>query len=161
MTPIEESLNMLPVLDRLRDVDNSTTGKWISNTAAARIIDSTQFAYPVVLLGLFLLLFTAHGIITSSSGNTQVSSRTRITGPGGKPLPNNVRATKDKKDSTAFTLVQRLLFNWLSGAVILTFLGNSVNVLAHALAERQTGWWCGQAMVVSSPETTPPHRILN
>lgn len=148
-----EAINTAPVLDLLRDVDKSTAGKWISNSLAEKIIEPIQFAYPVALLVLFLVLFTAYGIITASSGDAQISTLTKITGPGGKPLPNNPRASKDKKDSHAFTLMQRLLFNWLAGGIILTFLANSINVLAHALAERKDGWWCGQATVVSIPHS--------
>ncbi|KFY00317.1 hypothetical protein O988_03355, partial [Pseudogymnoascus sp. VKM F-3808] len=54
------------------------------------ILHYVQYSYPLVLLVVFLSAFVAHSIISSPS-NQRVSSRSNLTGPGGKPLPPTSR----------------------------------------------------------------------
>ncbi len=119
-------------------------------TMAQGIMVYTHYASPIILLVFFLLAFTAHSILTASKEEV-VKSETGQTGPGGKPLPRNgsptAKAAQEKK-ALDFSPSRKLLFTWLSLGVVLTFLGNAVTVIVHALLNRKDNWWCGQAVVV-------------
>ena len=52
------------------------------------------------------------------------------------------------EDLLEFSRPRKLLFEWLSVAILFSLLGNIIVVLAHALAEREERWWCGQATTV-------------
>lgn len=113
------------------------------------VVHYTQFAYPLALLVVFFAAFIAHGIATAQTGPA-VSSRSNLTGPGGKPLPPTSRLSSpgSEKDE-GFGNTKNILFCWLSIGLIATFIGNTVNIVVHAVTERESGWWCGQAAVVS------------
>lgn len=109
---------------------------------ALRIV---HYAYPAVLLSVFLVAFVARSILTASEPAT--STRT---GPNGRPLPEDSRsrALRDAERQRAdFTPLQKAFFNWVSVGVIFTFLGNAGEIIAHALVQRP--WWCGKAAAVS------------
>lgn len=115
----------------------------------------THFAYPLVLLVLFLALFIRSSI--KDSTRTQTVSATNLKGPGGKPLPPSSRPSSNgppKPVDDGFGRIRSLLFCWLSVGIIFTFLGNAANIIVHALVEREKGWWAGSASVVS--EVYPP-----
>lgn len=114
------------------------------------ILHYTHFSYPLVLLVVFLVAFVAHSII-SSPNQTSVSSRSNLTGPGGKPLPPTSRPPSNsppKPTNEGFGKIRSLLFCWLSVGLIATFIGNTVNIVVHAISERNVGWWCGQSTAV-------------
>lgn len=117
---------------------------------ALDILVYTHYASPIVLLVFFLVAFTSHSIITAPREDV-VQAETGQTGPGGKPLPRNsspaAKAAREKK-ALDFSPSRKLLFVWLSAGVVLTFLGNAVTVIVHALLDRKDNWWCGQAVVV-------------
>lgn len=122
----------------------------ISPGAAYWILHYAQYTYPLVLLIVFLATFFAHSIISSPT-NQSVSSRSNVTGPGGKPLPPRSRppsSSPPKPTNEGFGKIRSLLFCWLSVGLILTFVGDIVNIVAHALTERKVGWWCGEAPAV-------------
>lgn len=111
------------------------------------LLKVVHFSYPVSLLLIFVVAFAAQGILSSAK-----PARPTVTGPGGKPLPQNQpsKEQKERLKQSGFSQNQKLLFCWLSIGHISTFLANAANVIVHALAERENGgWWCGQAMVVS------------
>lgn len=115
----------------------------------ADLLQVVHFVYPVSLLVIFVIAFAAQGILSASPAK---ASRSNVTGPGGKPLPQNQRSKqqKDRLRQSGFSHNQKLLFCWLSIGHIATFLANAANVIIHALAEVDNGgWWCGEAMVVS------------
>jgi len=94
----------------------------------------------------FLAAFTANSIWTAS----ELAESPTSNGPGGKPLPakkNTDSLRKLRKQQLEVGPLQKAVFNWLSIAVIATFVGNAVNVIVHALTER--GWWCGESVAVS------------
>lgn len=137
------------------------TEQLISTSTAETILYYMQYSYPLVLLMLFLTLFTAYGIISSNAAKSLADSP-KLTGPGGKPLPNNIHVSKDsKKGRDGFSSVRRLVFAWLSAGLIATFISNAANVLVHALAERQVQWWCGEATVVSYTRFLTSHNANN
>lgn len=123
----------------------------LSVTAAERILDVTHFAYPILLLVEFLIVFTIHSVLTASD-DTPVLPSSRPRGPGGKPLPKNPRrASNDARQKAAvdFSRSQKLTLDWLVIGLITTLVGNATNIIIHALTKRP--WWCGEAAVVSSP----------
>lgn len=123
---------------------------WVSNHTASRILHITHYAYPIVILLDFLVAFTIHSILTAADDTPTTAASTK-TGPGGKPLPRNTRRSRKealkKTEATDFGRSQKLTLNWLVIGLIVTFLANAVNSIAHALAKRP--WWCGEAAVVS------------
>ena len=70
--------------------------------------------------------------------------------PGGKPLPkkHNTKKEPDNPDFLDFSRPRKLLFEWLTVAVIFSLVGNIVVVIVHALYARDEQWWCGQAATV-------------
>ena len=117
---------------------------------AQQVMLHTHYASPIILLVFFLVAFTAYSILTASEEDV-VQVATSQTGPGGKPLPRTsspaAKAAREKK-ALDFSPSRKLLFTWLSAGVVLTFLGNVVTVIVHALLDRKDNWWCGQAAVV-------------
>lgn len=129
---------------------------WVSNSAAREVLVYTHFAYPIILLAIFLVAFTAHSVLTASK-ETTVSASPNQTGPGGKPLPRNTApSAKEKLERQALDTSPRrkLLFHWLSLGVVVTFVCNAVNVVFHALYKRKDHWWCGESVAVSSQALT-------
>lgn len=125
------------------------TGRSWKSTTSYNILHYTHFAYPLVLLVVFLVAFVAHSIVTSRARNS-VSPRSNLTGPGGKPLPPTSRPLSNgppRPANEGFGKIRSLLFCWLSIGLIATFIGNAVNIIVHAIVERKDGWWCGQAAV--------------
>jgi hypothetical protein len=112
-------------------------------------LDVLQYAYPIVMLLIFLAAITARSIWHSNS-NPNVS-KPSTTGPGGKPLPatDPTRNFVKRKVTDDVTPSQKRVFEWLSVAAALTFVGNSVNVIVHALLARKEHYWCGKPVVVS------------
>lgn len=121
-----------------------------SHHVAASILHYTQFASPIVLLFVFLGVFTAHSILSSETEPTSIVPPT-ITGPGGKPLPRALRkANKDKLKQKDFSPLEKQLFIGLSAALLATFIASGLNVVVHAITEVEAeGWWCGEAGTVS------------
>ena len=123
---------------------------WASNGTAQGILIYVHFASPLLLLVVFLVAFTTHSIVTAPKGST-VKVSTEQKGPGGKPLPQNkgLRAKADRKLCISeFSPARKLLFTWLSVGTILTFVGNAVVVIVHAIVKRGDSWWCGQHVAV-------------
>ena len=115
-----------------------------------RVLSYLHYAYPVILLVFFLAAFMAYSIATAPEEST--SGESIQTGPGGKPLPRNRRAKAQQASRTSdFSPARKLLFKWLSVAVLLTFVTNAALICIRALVERESGWWCGQDAVVSLP----------
>ncbi|KAI9783436.1 MAG: hypothetical protein M1835_003812 [Candelina submexicana] len=123
---------------------------WVSNQKASDILFYVHFAYPVILLVVFIAAFTWHSIATASPNSTTTASVTQ-SGPGGKPLPNtSTPSAKDrlKKRTSDFSPARKLLFNWLSVFLTITFVGNAINVISHTVIKRKEGWWCGKSVVI-------------
>jgi hypothetical protein len=107
-----------------------------------------QYAYPLFMLGFFLAAFTIRSI-AATKANSNIAKPT-TTGPGGKPLPatDPTRNFVKKTTHDDVTPMQKGIFEWVSLATALTFFGNSVLVIAQALAKQSESWWCGQSVVV-------------
>lgn len=135
-------------------------GPWVSNNTAQRLLTTIHFAYPVVLLVFFMAVFTIRSIVTSSSNKSGETTSEEQLGPGGKPLPKKkAPLLNSNRNMLDFSRPRKLLFEWISLGVALTFVGNSITVIVHALYARSEEWWCGQAPVVSiAPLHIPPCR---
>lgn len=149
------------------------TSQWVASDTALRVLKYLHFAYPLILLVYFITTTTAHSIIsTHSDAGPDDANTESYTGPGGKALPKKKGAAPGtKKDVVDFSRPRKLLFEWLALGATLTFVGNSITVIVHALYSRDEEWWCGQATVVShappsllappsaspSPPPLPPH----
>lgn len=124
--------------------------RWEHAAALHSVLTVLQYAYPLCMLVFFLAAFTIRSIAATNS-NTNIAKPT-TTGPGGKPLPatDPTRNFVKKTVHDDVTPTQKRVFEWLSLAVALTFFGNSVLVIAQALAKQSEHWWCGQSVVVCS-----------
>ncbi len=123
---------------------------WVSDTTAQNILVYTHYSSPIILLALFLFAITAYSIATASS-EAVIHPSTEQTGPGGKPLPQKIRPSakeKQEKNALCFSRGRKLLFEWLSVGTILTFVGNAVVVILHAIFDRKDNWWCGESVAV-------------
>ena len=127
----------------------SLSEPWASNNTAQAVLTYVHYAYPVVLLFFFLTAFIVHGVLTASEEDV-IQTVPDQTGPGGKPLPRNIAPSvkKGKQRVLDFSPARKLIFDWLSVGVILTFAGNAVTVIVHALLDKKHQWWCGQSAVV-------------
>ncbi len=123
---------------------------WVSDKTARNILVYTHYCSPIILLAFFLIAITAYSIATASS-DAVLHPSTEHTGPGGKPLPQKVTPSakeKQEKNALCFSRGRRLLFEWLSVGTILTFVGNAVVVILHAIFDRKDNWWCGESVAV-------------
>ena len=114
------------------------------------VLEIVHFNYPWVILVIFLASFLTNSILTAES--SKPANVPTVTGPGGKPLPSSVRKSREERErlkKQEFSPVRKLVFFYLSVAVILSFLANAANIMLHALSERESGWWCGEATTVS------------
>lgn len=107
-----------------------------------------QYAYPIFMLVFFLVAFTLRSIAATNS-NANIAKPT-TTGPGGKPLPatDPTRNFVKKTVHDDVTQTQKRVFEWVSLATALTFIGNSVIVVAHSLVKQKESWWAGQSVVI-------------
>ncbi|KAL1304064.1 hypothetical protein AAFC00_000499 [Neodothiora populina] len=140
---------------RLHSTSNHHHSSWPSNQTSLRILKYLHFAYPLILLAFFITTFTAHSIISANrahkkSVQDQNQTTDEHTGPGGKALPKKTgaNAANDKKKVLDFSRPRKLLFEWLALGAALTFVGNAITVVTHALFSREEQWWCGQAVVI-------------
>lgn len=124
--------------------------QWVSSRPAQHLLLYIHFASPPVLLAFFLVAFTVHSIVTAPKDTTITPATTDQTGPGGKPLPKYTGPSARSKriKITDFSRARKLLFDLLSVGLILTFVGNAVVVILHALICRKDNWWCGQSVAV-------------
>lgn len=117
--------------------------------SATPVLELVHFNYPWVILVIFLASFLTNGILTAES--SKPANVPTVTGPGGKPLPSSVRKSREEREKLKkqeFSPLRKLLFFYLSVGVILSFLANAANIMLHALSERESGWWCGEATII-------------
>lgn len=126
---------------------SNITAPWVSDPVAQKILRVLHVAYPIILIILFLGVFTIRSIVTASTDNEFTKDPQQL-GPGGKPLPKKTKKDPAEANALDFSRPRKLLFQWLSVGVIGTILANIVVVIVHALYAREEQWWCGQALVV-------------
>ena len=122
----------------------------VVNQLAEESLVYIHYASPLILLVSFLLVFTVNSIATATRDSTK-AALTDQTGPGGKPLPqsSSQRAQAQRNIQVLeFSSRKKLLFDWISFGVILTFVANAIIVISHALLDREHNWWCGPHVAV-------------
>lgn len=122
---------------------------WVSNKTAQDILVYVHYAYPIILLVLFLAATTAHAVLTAAKDELGQAVPDQ-TGPGGKPLPRNTSPGAKEKTQKVFDFSpsRKLFFTWISVLAILTFLGDAIVAIVHALVDKKNNWWCGESAVV-------------
>jgi hypothetical protein len=122
--------------------------RWGPAPALRQTVTVLQYAYPILMLVFFLAAFTIRSIAATNS-NANIAKPT-TTGPGGKPLPatDPTRNFVKRAVHDDVTQTQKRVFEWVSLAAALTFIGNSVLVITHSLVMKKEHWWAGKSVVV-------------
>ena len=124
---------------------------WLTNERAREVIKVAKIALPCVVIVVFLVTFIARTVYVTS--REEVTSEIKnIHGPGGRPLPQRRKSGKripKTNDRPDFSPKTKSVINWLMVGILLTFLANSVSIIAQTIIFRQENWWCGQSAVVS------------
>lgn len=130
------------------DLSTVDPSRWSHAASLRKTVTVLQYAYPIVLLFFFLVAFTLRSIAATNS-NANIAKPT-TTGPGGKPLPatDPTRNFVKKAIHDDVTQTQKRVFEWVSLTAALTFIGNSVLVIAHSLVMKKEHWWAGKSVVV-------------
>lgn len=139
----------------------------VAETKTPPALKYTRYYYPLILFLFFVISLTAWGIATSQAsapkpppveavlnGDIDAVKRRRRRELAEKNtwfkrfaarFPGGVTAAREA-DEKRLSPLRKAIFNWLLVGVMITLLGNAVNVIMHALAKR--GWWCGKDYVV-------------
>lgn len=136
----------------METVDSQSLARLPGSKLSYNILYYTHFWYPLALLVIFLVTFVTHSI-KSAPAKPTISAKSPLLGPGGKPLPvsGGSRPSSHGPPSPknqGFGKTRSILFCWLSLGLVGTFIGNIINIIVHALAEREKGWWAGESAVV-------------
>jgi hypothetical protein len=101
--------------------------------ALRQTITALQYAYLIVVL-VFLLTAPTVRSIAAINSNDDIAKPT-TTGPGGKPPPvtDSTRNLVKGTIHDDVTQTQKRVFEWVSLATAMTFIGNSVLVITHSL----------------------------
>lgn len=114
--------------------------------AALELLEYLRTCYPLFLLLLFVVAFVANTMVTASKANQNESQRM---GPGGRPLPKRSRSSHGTfRKTKGFSQTVKRFFNWLSVAVLVTYLADATIYVAHVMVASSEHWWRGQSMVV-------------
>ncbi|KAH7406500.1 hypothetical protein DE146DRAFT_395126 [Phaeosphaeria sp. MPI-PUGE-AT-0046c] len=130
------------------DDNDDDAVRWGPAASLRNTVTILQYAYPILMLVFFLAAFTVRSIAATNS-NANIAKPT-TTGPGGKPLPatDPTRNFVKKTVHDDVTQTQKRVFEWVSLATALTFIGNSVLVIAHSLVKQKEHWWAGKSVVI-------------
>lgn len=113
--------------------------------AALELLKDLRTCYPIFLLLLFVVAFVAHTMVTARKANKNDSQRM---GPGGRPLPKRSRSSGAFRRTQGFSRTVKRFFNWLSAAILVTYLADATIYIVHVMVARSEHWWRGQSMVV-------------
>lgn len=123
--------------------------------AADRWLLMTMLCYPAVLLVTFILSAATYSIQSSKSEEELLEPT--ATGPGGKPLPATKRRKRVRHNPVFDVYIgvwARRVFQYITAAVVLTFVADCAVLIAHAVDEQEPAWWCGEERVVSTHSQT-------
>jgi hypothetical protein len=128
------------------------------------VLRYTRYYYPLVLFLFFIVALGAWGIATSESSKPTPPPVTGIYTNGrakkrarkqpsehstfkriAARFPGGSQQNKEA-DERRLGPIRKAAMNWLLAGVLLTLVGNAVNVIMHALTNHD--WWCGKAYVV-------------
>ncbi|KAG4434977.1 hypothetical protein IFR05_009531 [Cadophora sp. M221] len=119
--------------------------------SSTKLLDVLHFYYAWILFAVFLIAYVANSILTAEP-SAETTGPIRL-GPGGKPLPptsaqKNKEERDRKKRDKDFSQPKKWLFFHLSAALLVTFLANGINIVAHSLTKSENGWWCGEETAI-------------
>lgn len=120
---------------------------------AEEVLFTAELWYSPVLLLAFITSAATYSILSSRSEEELI--KPSVTGPDGKPLPVTKRKREDSRPVVEAHIgnVARRVFQYMSAAVVLTFLADFVAIVVHAFRENKPGigfsWWCGEERIVS------------
>ena len=121
-----------------------------SNQTIRQLLHYAHTFSPLVLVVVFAISFVAHSIVSARSITTNAPAVQ--TGPGGRPLPKRMRSAAIlTHDTPDFSPNAKLMFKWLSVAILFTFVGDATINISHVLFGRRQHWWCGESVVVCTP----------
>lgn len=112
--------------------------------AALELLEYLRTCYPIFLLLLFVVAFVANTMLTASTTSQHEPQRM---GPGGRPLPRRSRSGPFRK-TQGFSKTVKRVFNWLSVAVLVTYLADAAIYITHVMVARSEHWWRGQSVVI-------------
>jgi len=127
--------------------------KNITLAATTPLLDVIHFNYAWFLGLVFLVAFIADSFLSAQPATK--SQEPVLLGPGGKPLPPSARKNKEERERNKlkdFGSGRQQVFNYLSVALLLTFVAHGFNIVVHALVAEE-GWWCGEATAVSGHQS--------
>ncbi|KAK0630595.1 hypothetical protein B0T17DRAFT_590058 [Bombardia bombarda] len=132
-------------------MESPKTGDDSSRTTAEIVYDYAQLCYPAVLLLAFIISAAVHSILTSRTEEELVVPTAR--GPGGKPLPITKRKREHHEEpqvglDVGGSGLATAAFQYITAALVLSFFANGAAISAHALQERDVGWWCMEQRTV-------------
>ncbi|KAJ5774292.1 Vacuolar ABC heavy metal transporter (H.t1.c1) [Penicillium paradoxum] len=113
--------------------------------AALELLEYLRSGYPVFLLILFVVAFVANTTVTAKNASKHES---QSLGPGGRPLPQRLRTVPAYHTPREFSRNVKHVFNWLSVAVLLTFIADATIYIVHVMLARSENWWRGQSFVI-------------
>lgn len=113
--------------------------------AALELLEYLRTCYPIFLLILFVVAFVTNTTIAAKKASKHES---QYFGPGGRPLPQRSRSISSYQKPKEFSRNVKRVFNWLSVAVLLTFLADATIYIVHVMVARSDNWWRGQSFVV-------------
>ncbi|KAJ6131446.1 hypothetical protein N7523_001906 [Penicillium sp. IBT 18751x] len=112
--------------------------------AALELLEYLRTCYPIFLLLLFVVAFVANTMLTASNSS---QNETQRMGPGGRPLPKRSQTGSFRK-TQGFSMTVKRVFNWLSVAVLVTYLADAIIYITHVMVARSEHWWRGQSVVI-------------
>lgn len=121
-------------------------------TTIAEVLTIMHFYDAWVLFFVFIVAFVTNSIL---SAEEEIEGEHKVLlGPGGKPLPMSAgRKAKEEKAKRKkleeFSPVRKLVFLYLSVALLLTYITNGAAITLHVLTN-DGPWWCGKSEAVSS-----------
>lgn len=131
-------------------LDRTSPTHNITLATTNRLLDIIHFNYAWFLGLIFVVAFVANSFLCAQSAAAETNEPVLL-GPGGKPLPQSARKTKEelkkKKKLLEFSPGRQQVFLYLSAALLATFVAHGSNVIIHALVEAE-GWWCGEASAI-------------
>lgn len=123
--------------------------------AALELLDYLRTCYPCFLFVLFIVAFIANTVSLARKSKQAESPRM---GPGGRQLPQRSRSS-GIDNTQGFSKSTKHVFNWLSAAVLLTFLADATIYIVHVMVARSEHWWRGQSMVVRLSGEIPAPKL--